>query len=214
MWEQKKGNTPQVYNGLYGINSGQSSQQPGQQLSQQQEQQLQQQQRQQQLQQLQHLQQIQQYQQMSAAMGQPLTQGLGQGLGPPPPYTPYAEQQQQQYMKHMSQLGYSPNQYMATQQTTQSNAANYANAYPYQNPGLYQYNPYQNLPPNSTVVMPQGFDAGARFDGIARPLIPPPPPGVVPNAAQLAAMQGQNAAVGQKKSSFLEGGSSGGYTFW
>lgn len=35
------------------------------------------------------------------------------------------------------------------------------------------------------------FDAGARFNGKA-PVIPPPPPGYLPNAAQVAAMQGQS----------------------
>lgn len=34
------------------------------------------------------------------------------------------------------------------------------------------------------------FDAGARFNGKA-PVIPPAPPGYLPNAAQVAAMQGQ-----------------------
>jgi hypothetical protein len=151
---------------MYGVNSGQQS---GQQLSQQQQQQ--QQQEQQRLQQLQHLQQIQQYQQMSAAMNQ---QSLGQGLGPPPPYSPYVEQQQQQ-MKYMSQLAYNQNQYMAQQMAGQSTQASSMQSYPnayYANAGLYQYNPYPTLPPNTTVVMPQGFDAGARFDGISRPVIP------------------------------------------
>jgi hypothetical protein len=150
---------------MYGINSGQQS---GQQLSQQQQQQ-QQQQEQQRLQQLQHLQQIQQYQQMSAAMNQ----SLGQGLGPPPPYSPYVDQQQQQ-MKYMSQMAYNQNQYMAQQMAGQSTQPNSMQSYAYQYPnaGLYQYNPYPTLPPNSTVVMQQGFDAGARFDGISRPVIP------------------------------------------
>lgn len=38
------------------------------------------------------------------------------------------------------------------------------------------------------------FDAGARFNGKA-PVIPPPPPGYLPNAAQVAAMQGQAVSV-------------------
>jgi len=43
----------------------------------------------------------------------------------------------------------------------------------------------------------------------------PPPPGIAPNPAQMASMQGNNnVVVGQKKDSWLAGGSSGGYTFW
>lgn len=64
-------------------------------------------------------------------------------------------------------------------------------------------------------ICPQnGFDAGARFDGITQQVIPPNPPGVPPSAAQLAAMAGHGIALGQKKNSFLAGGSDGGYTFW
>nr|CAD7438137.1 unnamed protein product [Timema bartmani] len=65
-----------------------------------------------------------------------------------------------------------------------------------------------------TIMVPSGFDAGARFDGIAQPVLPPAPPGVPANAAQLAAMAGHNVALSQKKGSFLAGGSDGGYTFW
>jgi len=74
----------------------------------------------------------------------------------------------------------------------------------------------QPLPPTQhTLVMPASYDAGARFDGVARHVIPPPPPGAVPNAAQLAMMQGSTTAVvTQQKANFLTGGSDGGYTFW
>jgi len=152
-----------------------------------------------------------QQQQMMAAMS------AASPLGPPPPYTPYAAELSQQQAKYVTQMGYYQNPYAPPITTSSSpyamsNAASYS--YPNTSQPNYQYNPYGTLLPNTTVVMPQGYDAGARFDGISRPHIPPPPPGVVPNAAQLAAMQGQNAAVGQKKSSWLEGGSSGGYTFW
>lgn len=67
---------------------------------------------------------------------------------------------------------------------------------------------------NIFISFQNGFDAGARFDGIAQPVMPPPPPGVAANAAQLAAMAGHNVALSQKKGSFLTGGSDGGYTFW
>jgi len=60
------------------------------------------------------------------------------------------------------------------------------------------------------------FDAGARFDGVAQPRIPPPPPGVAPNAAQLALMKGQAPTViaQKKKSTIWDGVGGGGYTFW
>jgi len=58
------------------------------------------------------------------------------------------------------------------------------------------------------------YDAGARFSANSPASIPPPPPGVAPNAAQLAAMQGQQVVMNQKKGGFLEGSGSGGYTFW
>jgi hypothetical protein len=40
----------------------------------------------------------------------------------------------------------------------------------------------------------------------------PPPPGVAPNAAQLAAMQGHTVIGTQQRSNFWTGGSGGGYT--
>lgn len=67
---------------------------------------------------------------------------------------------------------------------------------------------------NDCVFPQNGFEAGARFDGIAQPVLPPAPPGVPANAAQLAAMAGHNVAISQKKGSFLTGGTDGGYTFW
>lgn len=65
-----------------------------------------------------------------------------------------------------------------------------------------------------SLLFQNGFDSGARFDGIAQPTIPPPPPGVGPNAAQLAAASGAQVSMSQKKGSFLSGGSGGGFTFW
>lgn len=64
------------------------------------------------------------------------------------------------------------------------------------------------------VLVLNGYDSGARFDGISQPTIPPPPPGVAPNAAQLAAASGAQVSMSQKKGSFLSGGSGGGFTFW
>ncbi|XP_055939920.1 DAZ-associated protein 2-like isoform X2 [Argiope bruennichi] len=67
-----------------------------------------------------------------------------------------------------------------------------------------------------TVYVPAAaaYDAGARFDGHAMPIVPPPPPGVAPNAAQLAMMQGNPVVLSQQKNSFLSGGSGAGFTFW
>ena len=43
---------------------------------------------------------------------------------------------------------------------------------------------------------------------------PPPPPGVAPNAAQIAAAQGKTVEVKKKPNSWVAGGSDGGYNFW
>ncbi|RZF42336.1 hypothetical protein LSTR_LSTR004144 [Laodelphax striatellus] len=75
----------------------------------------------------------------------------------------------------------------------------------------YSY-PHHQLRP--TIMVPNAFEAGARFDGIAQPVLPPAPPGVPPSPAQLAAMAGHNVALTQKKGSFLTGSGDGGYTFW
>jgi len=73
---------------------------------------------------------------------------------------------------------------------------------------------------------PAYFDAGAEFSVKNPPSIPPPPPGVAPNEAQLALMgvnpvQGQQKPDGttvvkvvQKKRGFFSGSGGGGYTFW
>ncbi|XP_027236636.1 YLP motif-containing protein 1 isoform X1 [Penaeus vannamei] len=79
------------------------------------------------------------------------------------------------------------------------------------------YPPPPQAPPfqhGQNVLVLNGFESGARFDGIAQPSIPPPPPGVAPNAAQLAAASGAQVSMSQKKGSFLSGGSGGGFTFW
>ncbi|XP_067880614.1 DAZ-associated protein 2 isoform X2 [Heterodontus francisci] len=72
----------------------------------------------------------------------------------------------------------------------------------------------QVFSPSSTVVMDGGFDAGARFGAGATANLPPPPPGCPPNAAQIAAVQGGNVIVTQRKGNWLSGGSDGGYTIW
>lgn len=69
-------------------------------------------------------------------------------------------------------------------------------------------------PHGSTVLVEGGFDAGARFGAGSSASVPPPPPGCPPNAAQLAAMQGANVVVTQRKGNYFMGGSDGGYTMW
>lgn len=75
--------------------------------------------------------------------------------------------------------------------------------------------PHMYSNPASTTVVVQGmYDAGARFDGMAQPNIPPPPPGCAPNVAQMAAMQGHQVQGTQKKSNFFTDGSGGGASWW
>ncbi|CAH2224561.1 DAZ-associated 2 [Pelobates cultripes] len=69
-------------------------------------------------------------------------------------------------------------------------------------------------PPGSTVLVEGGYDAGARFGHGSAATVPPPPPGCPPNAAQLAAMQGANVLVTQRKGNYFMGGSDGGYSMW
>ncbi|XP_063808352.1 DAZ-associated protein 2 isoform X2 [Pseudophryne corroboree] len=69
-------------------------------------------------------------------------------------------------------------------------------------------------PPGSTVLVEGGYDAGARFGAGSSAAVPPPPPGCPPNAAQLAAMQGANVLLTQRKGNYFMGGSDGGYTMW
>lgn len=69
-----------------------------------------------------------------------------------------------------------------------------------------QYNIVYQPPP----VQQARFDSGARFDGNTPARIPPPPPGVAANSAQLAAANGQGVQVSQKKAGFWSGGDGGG----
>merc|ERR1719259_1401054 len=91
-------------------------------------------------------------------------------------------------------------------------------AYPQQPMGAYPQQPmgaYPQAAPLAPIPVAAGtFDAGARFGAGSTPNIPPPPPGSLPNMAQVAAGQGQTVAVTQEKASWLTGGSGGGITFW
>lgn len=137
--------------------------------------------------------------------------------GPPPIYDqslahPAAAVNQQMYAQSAAAAqmyaaqGYPGYLGYPTYNTMQAYYPSIAAAYSY--PGMQ---PAQLRP---TIMVPGGFDAGARFDGIAQPVLPPAPPGVPANAAQLAAMAGHNVALTQKKGSFLTGGSEGSYPIW
>ncbi len=45
-------------------------------------------------------------------------------------------------------------------------------------------------------------------------ILQPPPPGVMPNAAQAAAAQGHNVVVGQRQQTLMEGSGDAGYVIW
>ncbi|XP_071527063.1 uncharacterized protein [Panulirus ornatus] len=153
--------------------------------------------------------------------------------GIPPQYSPYVTQATAaaasagslQNYKSMAaaqqaqKLAYSQQAYQ--QQQTALYMQQQQQLYLQQLQGYYQPHPAAAaaaaaaaIPPGQNVLVMNGYDAGARFDGIAQPTIPPPPPGIAPNAAQLAAASGAQVSMSQKKSSFLSGGSGGGYTFF
>ncbi|KAG5838188.1 DAZ-associated protein 2 [Anguilla rostrata] len=70
-------------------------------------------------------------------------------------------------------------------------------------------------PPGSTILVDGGYDSAARFGAGSGSTIPAPPPGQLPSAAQLAAMQGANVMMAQRKGGYFIGGSGGGgYTIW
>ncbi|ESO94253.1 hypothetical protein LOTGIDRAFT_89443, partial [Lottia gigantea] len=69
---------------------------------------------------------------------------------------------------------------------------------------------YLTGPAPHTVVAVGGFDAGARFNAGAAPVVPPAPPGVVPNAAQMGVSQGHNVVATQRSTNWFTGGSGGG----
>ncbi|XP_018426461.1 PREDICTED: DAZ-associated protein 2 [Nanorana parkeri] len=136
-------------------------------------------------------------------------------LSPAPPYTDappaYSELYRQGYVHqpapNMQSLSSYPgaSMYVQMPQTMQQMGSSVPMAY-------YPIGPV--YPPGSTVIVDGGYDAGARFGPGNSGSVPPPPPGCPPNAAQLAAMQGANVVVTQRKGNYFMGGSDGGYTMW
>lgn len=89
---------------------------------------------------------------------------------------------------------------VATGVPTYTAAPTYAVAPPYtEAPPPYTEHPQNpQMGVQQNLCFENAFDYRARFDGIAQPRIPPPPPGVAPNAAQIAAMQGHNVTATQE----------------
>ena len=114
----------------------------------------------------------------------------------------------QHYQQQHQQPGPYPQHYLQQQQHHQQQYGQY--------PQHYQQ---QQRPPLHVPVEEGQFDAGARFTSYAPKSIPPPPPGVQPNMAQLKAMgavpQDQKAEMPkQKKGGFWSGSGTGGVSFW
>ncbi|XP_052754366.1 DAZ-associated protein 2-like isoform X2 [Galleria mellonella] len=117
--------------------------------------------------------------------------GAGAGAGgvyAPPPYDQLQHHQAIPALSQQLPQMYSPA------------AAMYAAAAGY--PGYIgypvQYYPYYPAaaavqpsiqPLRPTIMIPNGFEAGGRFEGLAQTLLPPAPPGVPPSPAHLAAIQ-------------------------
>ncbi|CAG9821482.1 unnamed protein product [Phaedon cochleariae] len=133
--------------------------------------------------------------------------------GPPPTYDQALTHPAAIVGQHM----YPPGTMYAAGYPTYLGYPTYAPMQYYPSLGAYSYamQPAQLRP---TIMIPNGYDGGARFDGGGamggQPgVLPPAPPAVPPSAAQLAAMAGHQMSLGHKKNAFLTG-SEGGYAFW
>jgi len=137
------------------------------------------------------------------------------GMPPPPPtyeqslHHPVAHQnyqgpQQQQYaptapvLQHYGQVNPGP----ALHNYGQVHPGPVPHNYGYNNPAPVQVK-FDPQPASTTQYFPGAFSAAARFDSGSQVRIPPPPPGVAPNAAQSAAAMGQNVVLGKKRSKFF-----------
>lgn len=159
------------------------------------------------------------YPQMQQPYGQPYMQSAGYGQpmpGMPPPPPNY-----NQAMSHPI----APNNYTQPQWTGQHQQVGGAPYYGYPQQGYAGQAPYYGQPQPQyvvqqapvapvTVVAPGAFDAGARFNSTSQVRIPPPPPGIAPNMAQIASANGQTVQASQRPDNFLTGGSNGGMVFW
>lgn len=138
-----------------------------------------------------------------------------QGMAPPPAYYPGTHTAPPAGFGPPPVYSASPNTSMGGAPLGQPTYSHQPQAYPQQQtyPQQAAY-PQTAIPPQPQPMVAAKFDAGARFHKNAPASIPPPPPGVMPNAAQVAAMQGQSVVMGKKEEGFLKGSGSGGYTFW
>merc|ERR1719374_122560 len=102
----------------------------------------------------------------------------------PPPYSPYPPSAPAASGTSPYHMGAYPQQPMG--------------AYPQQPLGAYSQpmGAHPQAAPLAPIPVAAGtFDAGARFGAGSTPNIPPPPPGSLPNMAQVAAGQGQTVAA-------------------
>ena len=129
--------------------------------------------------------------------------------GPPGAPPAYAQYPQPQYAQQ-------PPMYYPNQQPPQMYGGYNPGAQVMHQPqAYYQQHPQGPAAGPSTVIVKNGFDAGARFDGNTPASIPPPPPGCMANAAQVAQQQGHNVVVNQKKGNWMtDNGSDGGMVIW
>jgi len=133
--------------------------------------------------------------------------------GQPPPYTP--QQPAGAGPPGPPMYSYQPPQgppqgYPGQQPAYYPQAPMYGGGYPQ---GMQQpYGAYAmpQIPQGAQVVGHGQYDAGARFNSGAGMNVPPPPPGCMPNAAQISAMHGGTVHMSQGRAGFFTTSSDGG----